>query len=157
MVDRFAEMARETGACVHVCASLEEAQRRASELIAGATVARWQDTELEPVEGASAAPEDADVSLIAADVGVADTGQVGFAHGPGRPRGTGVLPPRQIVLLDAARIVQSLQEALSAWFADGLPPGNVVLAAGPSRTADIEQRMVLGAHGPREFEVVIYR
>lgn len=156
MVDAFAEQVRATGGRVHRCASLGEAQRRAEELIAGATVARWQDAALEAIGGRAAPADEADVSLIVADVGVAGTGQVGFAHGPGRSRGAGVLPPRQIVLLDARQIVQTLPEALARWFAAGEPPGNVVLAAGPSRTADIEQRMVLGAHGPREFDVILF-
>ena len=40
-------------------------------------------------------------------------------------------------------------------FADGVP-GNVVLVAGPSRTADIEQRSIRGVHSPRELDVIVY-
>jgi L-lactate utilization protein LutC len=52
--------------------------------------------------------------------------------------------------------VQSLAEALEHLFADGVP-GNVVLVAGPSRTADIEQRSIRGVHAPRELDVIVYR
>jgi L-lactate dehydrogenase complex protein LldG len=67
-----------------------------------------------------------------------------------------VLPERQVALLDAACVVPSLAEALERLFADGVP-GNVVLVAGPSRTADIEQRPIRGVHAPRELDVIVYR
>jgi L-lactate utilization protein LutC len=156
VVDEFAARVHELAGHVHVCESLDAARTLARETIGSATVARWDDPVLDGIAGAEAPPDTADVSLIAADVAVADTGQIGFAHRPGRDRGTGVLPPRQIALLRASDVVQTLAEALERWFGDGEPPGNVVLAAGPSRTADIEQRMVFGAHGPRELDVIVY-
>ena len=67
-----------------------------------------------------------------------------------------MLPERQVALLDAAAVVPSLAEALQRLFAGGAP-GNVVLVAGPSRTADIEQRPILGVHAPRELDVIVYR
>jgi L-lactate dehydrogenase complex protein LldG len=103
-----------------------------------------------------AAAEEAEVSLIAADAGVVETGQIALVHRAGRPRGAGVLPERQVALLDAADVVPSLAEALERLFADGVP-GNVVLVAGPSRTADIEQRSIRGVHAPRELDVIVYR
>jgi L-lactate dehydrogenase complex protein LldG len=152
----FAARVQELAGHVHICSSLEAARLLARETIGDATVARWDDAVLDGIATNEAPAATADVSLIAADVAVADTGQIAFEHRPGRDRGTGVLPPRQVALLRAADIVQSLPEALSRWFARGEVPGNVVFAAGPSRTADIEQRMVLGAHGPRALDVLVY-
>ena len=142
--------------CLHVADSLEGARERARELIGGASVAAWADDALIGIATAEAAAEQAEVSLIAADVGVVETGQIAFVHRAGRPRGAGVLPERQVALLDAADVVASLAEALERLFADGVP-GNIVLVAGPSRTADIEQRSIRGVHAPRELDVIVYR
>ena len=54
----------------------------------------------------------------------------------------------------ASDLVASVAEALARWRDD--PPTNVVFAAGPSRTADIEQTMMLGVHAPRSLDVVLY-
>jgi len=144
------------GGRLHVADSLEGARERARELIDGATVAAWEDDALVGIARAEAAAEQAEVSLIAADVGVVETGQIAFVHRAGRARGAGVLPERQVALLDAAAVVPSLAEGLERLFADGVP-GSVVLVAGPSRTADIEQRPIRGVHAPRELDVIVYR
>jgi L-lactate dehydrogenase complex protein LldG len=141
---------------LHVADSLDGARERARELIGEATVAGWEDDALTGIAEATAPAEDAEVSLIAADAGVVETGQIAFVHRAGRTRGAGVLPERQVALLDASDVVQSLAEALDRLFAGGVP-GNVVLVAGPSRTADIEQRSIRGVHAPRELDVIVYR
>jgi L-lactate utilization protein LutC len=141
---------------LHLADSLEEARQQARELIGGATVAAWEDDVLAGIATESVAAKDAEVSLIAADAGVVETGQIAFVHRAGRPRGAGVLPERQVALLDAAAVLPSLAEALRRLFAGGVP-GNVVLVAGPSRTADIEQRSIRGVHAPRELDVIVYR
>ena len=141
---------------LHVADSLAGARERARELIAGATVAGWEDEALTGIATSTAAAEDAEVSLIAADAGVVETGQIAFVHRAGRTRAAGLLPERQIALLDATGVVHSLAEALERLFAGGVP-GNVVLVAGPSRTADIEQRSIRGVHAPRELDVIVYR
>jgi L-lactate utilization protein LutC len=142
---------------VHEAASLDEARRLARELIGDGTVARWEDAALDEIATATAPAEEADVSLILADVGVADTGQIGLVHGAGRPRGAALLPPRQVVLLAADDLVQTVPEAFARLGIGGPDhPGHVVLVAGPSRTADIEQRMILGVHGPRTLDVIVY-
>ena len=141
---------------LHLADSLEEARQQARELIGGATVAAWEDDVLAGIATESVAAKDAEVSLIAANAGVVETGQIAFVHRAGRPRGAGVLPERQVALLDAAAVLPSLAEALRRLFAGGVP-GNVVLVAGPSRTADIEQRSIRGVHAPRELDVIVYR
>ena len=141
---------------LHVAASLAEAQRRACELIGDATVAAWEDDVLAGVAAQpAAAAQDAEVSLVAADAGVVQTGQIALVHHSGRARATDLLPERQIALLEASAVCPSLSEALARLFADGVP-GNVVLVAGPSRTADIEQRSIRGVHSPRELDVIVY-
>lgn len=144
------------GGHLHEAASLEEARALARELVAGASVARWRDPELDGIAELEADPAAAEVSLIRADVAVAETGAIGFAHGPGRPRAAGLLPTRQIALLAAGDLVRTLAEALARLNAGGAPPTNVVLAAGPSRTSDIEQRSIRGVHSPRELDVIMF-
>jgi L-lactate dehydrogenase complex protein LldG len=94
----------------------------------------------------------AEVSLIVADVGIAETGQIGFAHSARRPREVALLPNRQIALLPRENLVLSANEALQRL--RGSP--SIVLIAGPSRTADIEQRMMLGVHAPRSLDVIVF-
>jgi len=136
--------------------NLRDARGIAQALVAGGTVARWADPVLDGIARAEAPPEEAAWSLIVADAGVADTGAIAFAHGPGRSRAAGLLPDRQVALLWRDHLVQTMEEALLRWFAQGRPPSNVVFAAGPSRTADIEQRLLLGVHAPRSLDVILY-
>jgi len=147
---------------VHEAQSLDAAREIARELIGAGTVARWADTELEGIvqDGGEAPAETAEVSLIVGDVGVAETGAIGFVHGSGRPRATGLLPSRQVALLRRDALVASVAEALARvglrGESEGRLPANVVFAAGPSRTSDIEQRSIRGVHAPRELEVILY-
>lgn len=137
--------------------TLRDARDTCRALIGDRTVARWQDAVLDGIAAREAPPAEAGVSLIVADVGVAETGAIGFAHGPGRPRAAGLLPDRQVALLLRDDLVATFADALQRWFA-AVPPraGNVVFAAGPSRTADIEQRTMLGVHAPRSLDVVLF-
>jgi L-lactate dehydrogenase complex protein LldG len=157
LLPAFGAVLAELDGVVHHAASLDDARAQARELIAGGSVARWDDAALDEIAPGGAPAEDAEVSLILADVGIAETGQIGFVHHAGRPRGVAVLPPRQVALLAAADVVASVAEGLARLgVASAKHPGHAVLVAGPSRTADIEQRMILGVHGPRTLDVVVY-
>jgi len=142
---------------VHVVDTIDDARAVARDLVAGATVSRWADPELDGIADADTPAESAEVSILKADVGVSFTGAIGFAHHHGRPRRSALLPDRQIALLHRDRIVATTQEALATYFTDeATTDANVVFAAGPSRTADIEQRMMLGVHAPRSLDIVVY-
>jgi L-lactate dehydrogenase complex protein LldG len=154
-LERFGEQLAVYDGRLQVVDSLEGAREAARGLIGAATVAAWDDDVLAGIAAAPAAPAEAEVSLIAADAGVVETGQIAFVHRAGRSRAAGVLPERQVALLRADDVVTSLAEALERLFAAGVP-GNVVLVAGPSRTADIEQRTIRGVHAPRELDVIVY-
>ncbi|MGI8593191.1 MAG: LUD domain-containing protein [Solirubrobacteraceae bacterium] len=158
LVDEWRARWEELDGRAHRTGSLEEACALAREIIGPATVARWEDARLEGIAEAEAPASEAEVSLLVADVAVADTGQVGWAHGAGRPRGAGVLPSRQVILLAQDAVVASLADALTLLGASATaPPSSLVLIAGPSRTADIEQRVIRGVHAPREIDVIVYR
>jgi L-lactate dehydrogenase complex protein LldG len=157
VVDAFRARLEACAGTLHPTGSLEAARTRARELVAGATVARWADNVLDGIAEREARAADAEVSLIVADAGVVESGAIAFAHGPGRPRAAGLLPERQIALLRADALVPDLDSALARLFErEGRPPSNVVLAGGPSRTADIEQRAILGVHAPRQLDVILF-
>jgi L-lactate dehydrogenase complex protein LldG len=97
---------------------------------------------------------EADVGVSSANAGLAETGTVVVTSGPGRSRLVTLLPPVHIVLLPAARLTVDLftwtDERAGAW------PANVTLISGPSKTADIEQTLAVGVHGPRRLMVIVY-
>ena len=66
-----------------------------------------------------------------------------------------LVPPVHVVLLDATKIYNTFFEAMSheGW-KDGLPT-NALLISGPSKTADIQQTLAYGAHGPKELVVLM--
>jgi L-lactate dehydrogenase complex protein LldG len=157
LLDAFHAVLSELAAELHATASLDEARRKARELIGPATVARWDDDALDGIADAVAPASEAEVSQIVADVAIAETGQIGLVHGTGRPRAAALLPPRQVALLRTETLVESVAEAFALLGIGGADhPGSVVLVAGPSRTADIEQRMILGVHAPRTLDVIVY-
>ena len=75
---------------------------------------------------------------------------------PERPTTLNLLPDTAIAVLRASRLVGALEEAWDLLREDaGVMPRNVMLVTGPSRSADIEQTLELGAHGPRRLHVVL--
>jgi L-lactate dehydrogenase complex protein LldG len=96
---------------------------------------------------------DDEVGVSRAAYGLAETGSVVLAAGPDEPRARSLLPPVHITVLDADRILPGL----SALFRElgGELPSSLAIVTGPSRTADIEQKLVIGVHGPGEVHIVI--
>ena len=93
--------------------------------------------------------------LTGAEAGFAETGSIVVRSGPGRPRMASLIPLVHIVLLPRDRIVRSPMHWLTSKESNVADAANVVYVTGPSRTADIEQRIELGVHGPREVHVVL--
>jgi L-lactate dehydrogenase complex protein LldG len=85
--------------------------------------------------------------------GLADTGSVVLAASADEPRARHLLPDVHVSLLAEDRILPGLDELFSA-VVDDLPSA-LTIVTGPSRSADIEQRLVVGVHGPREVHVVL--
>ena len=102
--------------------------------------------------GAAAADDTAAVS--AAFAGIAETGTIMMISGPDNPTNLNFLPEAHIVILPTAWIVGSYEDAF-ACFRAATKPGEMPRAinwiTGPSRTADIEQTLLLGAHGPKRL------
>lgn len=94
-------------------------------------------------------------SLTAARGAVAETGTLILWPDEKEPRLMSLVPPVHIVLLDATKIHNTFHEAMtSEGWADGLPT-NALLISGPSKTADIQQTLAYGAHGPKELIVLL--
>ncbi len=92
--------------------------------------------------------------------GVAEPGTLMLPGGPDRPTTLNLLSETEIVVLRASRIVGAYEEAFDLLRAELVPPGgllprNLMLVTGPSRSADIESTLELGAHGPRRLHVVL--
>jgi L-lactate dehydrogenase complex protein LldG len=87
---------------------------------------------------------------------VAETGTIMLPSAPERPTTLNLLADTAIVVLRASRVVGAYEEAWDLLRAEhaGIPR-NVMLVTGPSRSADIEQTLELGAHGPRQLHVVL--
>lgn len=109
-----------------------------------------------PVEEWKAALfEDVDAGFTAVRSAIADTGTLVLWPSPEEPRLLSLVPPLHVALLSAATIRDTLLSVVrdEGW-ATGLPP-NVVLVSGPSKTADIEQTLAYGVHGPKRLVVVV--
>ena len=95
-------------------------------------------------------------SLTGCFCAVAETGSLVFATGPGTWATGHLLPETHVVLLEARRIVGCQEDAFDLMRAElGEIPRGFNTVSGPSRTGDIEQTIVLGAHGPYRVHVVI--
>lgn len=116
----------------------------------------------------------ASVGVTSVDFAVAATGTLALASGPGRGRSVSLLPWVHVAVLEASRVVATLEELfarLDRWV-DPAPggerpvaapqpagrptalPSSIALITGPSRSADIENDLSIGVHGPGELHVV---
>jgi L-lactate dehydrogenase complex protein LldG len=95
----------------------------------------------------------ADAGLSCATAALAETGSIVIGSGPGRSRLTALLPPVHVALVPAS----CLTTDIFTWTAarQATPPAQMTLISGPSKTADIEQTMAIGVHGPKRFIVIL--
>jgi L-lactate dehydrogenase complex protein LldG len=101
--------------------------------------------------------EDA-VSLSHAVAGIAESGTLVFTSGPDNPTTLNFLPDDHIALLMAEDVVgdtESVFDLIRARYGKGSMPRTLNMITGPSRSADIEQTLLLGAHGPRRLHIVV--
>ena len=103
-------------------------------------------------------PENIEVGITGCEFLIAHTGSVMVSSAQKGGRQMFVYPPVHVVLAKKSQIVDYLEQAYSEIqkkYADNFP-SQVTIITGPSRTADIEKTLILGAHGPRELHVFIY-
>lgn len=98
------------------------------------------------------------VGVASAYAGVGETGTLILLSAPGRPVSLNFLPEVHVVVLPTAWIVGTYEDAWESIRAGESPevmPRVVNWITGPSRTADIEQTLLLGAHGPKQLLIVL--
>lgn len=99
-----------------------------------------------------------ETSVSRAFAAVAESGTLVMTSGSDNPTSLNFLPENHIVVVESGRIAGSYEDAwdvVRAVYGDGEMPRTVNLISGPSRTGDIEQRIELGAHGPRRLHVIV--
>ena len=93
--------------------------------------------------------------ITGADYALADTGTLVLLSSQRESRMISLLPPAYIALVARDRLLTGLDELLRALPNPAEQTSSMVLITGPSRTADIEQILVRGVHGPGEIHVVL--
>ena len=92
--------------------------------------------------------------------GVAESGTAVMVSGPENPSTLNFLPDNHIVVLSAKDIAgdyEAVWRKVRAAYGKGQMPRTVNFITGPSRSGDIEQTLLLGAHGPRRLHLVVVR
>ena len=95
------------------------------------------------------------VGITSADYALADTGTLVMLSSGHEARMISLLPPAHIAIVPRGRILSGLDELLSILPFPAEQTSSMVLITGPSRTADIEQILVRGVHGPGEVHVIV--
>jgi L-lactate utilization protein LutC len=106
----------------------------------------------------------ADIGITGVDYLIAETGSVALLARPGEPRSFSLLPPVHIAIAHHAQILPDLFDLFGRFAkkigdSSGRPkmPSCLSLITGPSKTGDIELRLVTGVHGPGEIHVIIVK
>jgi L-lactate dehydrogenase complex protein LldG len=167
----FADMAREAAASVARVSGLaavpeavadflrahnlpQRLRRGADALLADLPWDRAPSVELT----AGPAEETDQVGLACAFAGAAETGTLVLTSGPDNPTSLNFLPETEIVVVPASRVAGTYEEVWARLRADhgpGTLPRTVNFITGPSRTGDINQTIILGAHGPRRLHIIL--
>ncbi|MDQ0507180.1 LutC/YkgG family protein [Xanthobacter agilis] len=98
------------------------------------------------------------VGLSHAFAGIAESGTVVLLSGQDNPTTLNFLPDHHLVVVDAREVdgdYETVWTRIRARFGEGALPRAVNWVTGPSRSADIEQTLLLGAHGPRSLHILL--
>lgn len=102
--------------------------------------------------------DDYECGVSHAFAAIAETGTVVMVSGPENPTSVNFLPEHHIVMVDADDIRGDMETVLTGIrgrFGKGGMPRTVNFITGPSRSGDIEQKLILGAHGPRALHLLV--
>ena len=96
------------------------------------------------------------VGITGAFCAIAETGTLMTLSGPQTPSAVSLLPETHVAIVGKSRIVRGMEEAWNLMRAERRElPRAVNFISGPSRTADIEQTVTLGAHGPYRVHIIL--
>ncbi len=96
-----------------------------------------------------------DIGITSADYALAATGTLVMLAGPSNPRLVSLLPPAHIAVLPVSSILSDMDELMLTLPDPASLSSSMVFITGPSRTADIEQMLVRGVHGPGEIHAIL--
>jgi L-lactate dehydrogenase complex protein LldG len=121
----------------------------------------WADRPLLEIRRGRA--EDGDLTGVTACVaGVAETGTLMLTSGPESPTRNNFLPDHHLVVMRRDQVVATYEDGFDRLRArapadsgEWVPPRTINFITGPSRTGDIEQKIELGAHGPRRLHIIL--
>lgn len=174
LAEHFAEQAMKMASTLDTVAALAEVPAAAARYLSGLSLApravAW--TTLQSLDWAAAGitvefrpplrePEaDRDhgdlVGITGCFCAIAETGSLMLLSGPENVASTALLPETHIAVVPQSRIVANLEDAYALMRAErGELPRATNVISGPSRTGDIEQTIVLGAHGPYRVHVIV--
>jgi L-lactate utilization protein LutC len=154
----------------HRAVSLEDARAYAATLLAGKTAvasnaAFLRECGIAALDGVRSGITDerelrelcahVDVGVTSADYALADTGSLVMFSSAEEARMISLLPPVHLAVVRRERILTGLEELFTLEPLPGQRSSSMVLITGPSRTADIEQILIRGVHGPGELHVVV--
>ena len=128
-----------------------------------ALTATWTDEDLPPLISKSADIDHwkdelffgIDAAITSSRAGIAETGTLVIWPTEQEPRTYSLVPPIHIAVLDSDRLYTSFEETIKKEQWQGGMPSNVLLISGPSKSADIEQTLAYGVHGPTELIVLL--
>lgn len=159
LIEEYRRVAEGIGAKVYEVGGLAEVK----ELLA-ASFEQWQrkvsplEDFADMAEGVAAGTDphsfaDVELAIIRAEIGVSENSALWVPEGNVTERVLPFICQHLAIVVERERVVPTLQQAYSLIGAGSYGYG--VFIAGPSKTADIEQSLVLGAHGPRSLRVFI--
>lgn len=153
-MDAFSRAATTAGATVVTC-SLNELSLRLQQAVGHASLLSLLPNlpSTAPFTPDTHTLDTLGVLACSATLGVAENGAVWIATSDVMQRAALVLAERVIIVVDGASIVATLHDAYERIDIRATAFGTFV--AGPSKTADIEQAMVIGAHGPKALTVIV--
>jgi L-lactate dehydrogenase complex protein LldG len=165
LVQRFVERARDMASTVERVASLAHVPAAVARYLGEAPPTRivcwpefarldWRDAGLDVA--VRPATGDDDVGITGCFCAIAETGTVVFATAEATPSATFLLPDTHVAIVRGAQVVSGMEEAFARVRSEcATMPRAINLVSGPSRTGDIEQTIVLGAHGPRRVHILL--
>jgi L-lactate dehydrogenase complex protein LldG len=163
---RFRDRATSLSSTVEAVARMEQVPGAVAEYLRGnglpLAAVCWPELAALPWGGAGLVVEarqargDDLAGITGAFCAIAETGTLMLLSGPKTPAAVSLLPETHIAVVPAARIVRAMEDGWALARAEhGRLPRAVNFVSGPSRTADIEQTINLGAHGPYRVHIVI--
>lgn len=167
-VTLFAEMAEEVQTTVARVAGLADVPGALADWLAGQNLPAefvmspdkllddvpWAERPLLRFRRGKPGPTDL-TGVTACVAGIAETGTLMLVSGPESPSTLNFLPDNHVAVVRASQVVGTYEDGFDRLRANGAVPRTVNFITGPSRTADVEQKIQLGAHGPRRLHIVI--